>query len=117
METTTVGGVVRDANGRFQPGSKSLGGRAPKAFEQGIKEALKERWPPQVISERIEEAYTLAKSQQSARGMLAAIELAASYCYGKPTITLAAANTNTELLERLLADDRPLLPPIDDDKA
>ncbi len=113
----TIDGVIRDSSGRFQPGSKSLGGRAPKRFEQGIKEALKERWPPETIAERIEEAYLLAQKQQSARGMLAAIELATAYLHGKPTIMIGAAHSNTEVLQRLLADDRPLLPPLDDSQA
>lgn len=112
--TYTVAGVIRDGKGRFQPGSKSLGGRAPKAFEKGIKDALSQRWSPEVIVDRIEAAFELAKSQGSARGMLAATELVCHYLYGKPVMQIATVNEGkTALLEQLLHGtdfNAPLLP-------
>lgn len=104
--------VIRDNQGRFQPGSKSLGGRAPKTYEKGIVEAIKRKWSPDVIVDRLEEAYELALELRSPRAMLGIIELASAYGYGKPVITVTTApnEKREELLRMIAEDDTPLLP-------
>ncbi len=101
--------AVRDHTGRFQPGNK-LGGRMPKAYETGIVEALKQRYPVEELINRIEEAWQLAKSQKSSRSMIAIIELIAERQFGKPVQTTQSPHGISDALALILSDTTPLLP-------
>lgn len=108
LEQTTEQIAVRDNQGKFLPGNK-LGGRMPKKYETGIVEAFKQRYPPEEIIKRVDEAWELAKSQKSSRAMTAIIELIIERQYGKPAAVTQSPSGISEALAMILADDTPLI--------
>lgn len=78
-------GRLRDANGRFVPGVVNPSpGRPKKAQEKAILDKIRGTFPPEKVEEYLKTAMKIAEDQNSARGMLAVLEFAASYTLGKP---------------------------------
>lgn len=111
--------VLRDDKGRLLPGTMAVpgSGRKTKATEDAYLVAIKQAMSPEQLTEALQTAYDLAVELKSPRSILAVVELIAAYGLGKPTQTLLTGHdsSKTELLERLLSSDKPLLPPDPDE--
>lgn len=92
-------------NGRFQPGNKAgVGhGRPPRAKEEEMLAAIKDTFSAEELRAVLREALEIARSTQSARGLLAVAEFCANYSLGKPATTIISkpATKFEELLAKL----------------
>ena len=111
-KTQKQNGVARDERGRLLPGSTLNGaGRKSRQYERDMIEAVKNVLTPENIEFYLNKALELAIDQKSARGILATLELGLAYGAGKPVQQVVRDTGKTELLQELLAGDKPLLPP------
>lgn len=83
----------RSETGQFLPGhSIKSPGRPKKADELAILNAIRGSFPPEKVKAYLTTAMRLAEEQNSARGMLAVLEFAASYTLGKPVQRIEMAD-------------------------
>lgn len=86
----------RDANGQFLPGHQMGGpGRPTRKHEEEVLNAIKASFPPERIVAMLEEAYQLAKSTNSSRGIVAVVVDILDRTVGKPTPKPEEPKTNT----------------------
>lgn len=99
----------RDERGRLLPGhSLPSPGRPPKAREQQMLDAITSAVGPDELKELIREAISIARSTQSARGLLAIAEFVADRSLGKPVARSITASTKfEEMLALLGSNDKP----------
>jgi hypothetical protein len=99
--------ILRDESGRFLPGqSANPGGK--KHFKTRMREAFEECATPEdvraVWQALVKDAKMPGKHYRSK-------QLVLEYALGKPQVQIEHVTANSKLLEALLADDRPLIPP------
>ncbi len=110
--TKKENGVSRGARGRWLPGqSGNPAGRKSRQYEKDMIDAVRRALTPENIESWINRALELADSQNSARGIVAVLELGLAYGAGKPVQQVVRDTGKTELLQELLSNDAPLLPP------
>ena len=96
----------------WKPGqSGNPAGRKSRQYEKDMLDAIKNVLTPENIEFYLSKALELAIDQKSARGILATLELGLAYGAGKPVQQVVRDTGKTELLQELLAGDKPLLPP------
>lgn len=108
--TTTTTNGSRNVGHRYQPGNPGGPGRPKKAQELAILDNIKADWPPERVTEALNEAMQMARDTRSWRGILSVLELVLSYGIGRPTQTIVTSNGNLEMLLAALADDEPATP-------
>lgn len=75
----------RDATGKFLPGHQMGGpGRPTRKHEEETLAAIRSSFPPERIVAMLEEAYTMAKATNSARGIVAVVVDILDRTVGKP---------------------------------
>ena len=80
--------TVRDPSGRFLPGNSGGPGRPKRETEEAILNAIRSALSPAEIEGAIRIGLQLAIEQKSTRGIVAILELAASYSIGRPVVRL-----------------------------
>lgn len=76
----------RSPAGRFQPGHNQPGpGRPSRQHEEEVLAAIRSSFPPDRIVGMLEEAYTIAKATNSARGIVSVVTDILDRTVGKPT--------------------------------
>jgi hypothetical protein len=78
----------RDEHGRLLPGHSIKGGRRNETIKKQIEEALLGVWTPEEIVQNIREAFEVARSRGSAKGMLAATFGPVEQAIGRATIKI-----------------------------
>lgn len=94
----------RDENGQFLPGhTLKSPGRPRKEQELAVLHAITSALTPEEIKDAVVKALTIAINQNSARGIVAVLELLTSYAVGKPTQRLQVTGQDTlaDVLEQL----------------
>lgn len=96
----------------WKPGqSGNPQGRKSRQYERDMVESIKRVLTPENIEKYLNIGLDLAVEQRSTRGIIAVLELGLAYGAGKPVQQVVGDSGKTELLEQLLASDKPLLPP------
>lgn len=109
----------RNERGHFLPGNSGGPGRPPKAKEEEYLTQIGSAFPPDVVVEKLQKALQLAEETNSARGILAAIEMILQYQVGKPVQMEGQSNTHVlaliNLLQGMSEPDEPVSQNLMDD--
>lgn len=112
IETQNTG-IIRGERGKLLKGTAPLPGAGrPKVSRPNIAQKIWDRYTTDELLDRLDEAYRIAVSQRSPRGIVSATVPILEYGIGKPVQQVLVDAGRTELLEQLIADtdSKPLLP-------
>jgi hypothetical protein len=108
-ESFDVKPYTSEGSGSSKVQQKKLGGRPPSPTQAYI-DAIKAEYPPEMLTGMMKEAYDVAKSSNSWRGMVAVAEFMAAYGLGKP-VKRVESSGDSSLADLLAGVDtsKPLL--------
>jgi hypothetical protein len=100
----------RDSLGRFTTGNPGSPGRAPKARELAVLDAVKAEFSPEEIAAKLRTALELAEELRSPRAMTTVLETILAYTVGKPTQAAPPPPGGVSILEMIMRHSVQLLP-------